>query len=221
MTYLVAGLAALWLAFSAGLIGEVVRLTSRDARAQVAADAAALAAIAENVPGGSSNPRPAAVEYADANGATLVECLCVDGSTAVQVTVELGGVRASARAVFDPDLLRPRPGAVDVSDLHPALAEAVGRLLSETGGSVHVVSGYRDPERQAELWADALARYDDPERADDWVAPPGTSMHERGLAVDLGGDLELAARIIARLGLPLHRPLDHEPWHFELVGPSP
>jgi hypothetical protein len=43
-------------------------------------------------------------------------------------------------------------------------------------------------------------------------------MHTRGLAVDLGGDLELAVRIIDELDLPLYRPLAHEPWHFELIG---
>ncbi|MEA2485709.1 MAG: D-alanyl-D-alanine carboxypeptidase, partial [Actinomycetota bacterium] len=56
------------------------------------------------------------------------------------------------------------------------------------------------------------------EAADDWVAPPGGSMHERGLAVDLGGDLQLAVRIVAQLHLPLWRPLMNEPWHFELIG---
>ena len=43
-------------------------------------------------------------------------------------------------------------------------------------------------------------------------------MHERGVAVDLGGDLQLAASLIARLHLPMWRPLPNEPWHFELAG---
>jgi hypothetical protein len=43
-------------------------------------------------------------------------------------------------------------------------------------------------------------------------------MHERGLAVDLGGDVEEAAELVRKLGLPLHRPLANEPWHFELAG---
>ena len=46
-------------------------------------------------------------------------------------------------------------------------------------------------------------------------------MHERGLAVDLAGDLDLAIEIIGRLDLPLHRPLPNEPWHFELLGSRP
>jgi hypothetical protein len=63
-----------------------------------------------------------------------------------------------------------------------------------------------------------LERYGDAEAADDWVARPGTSMHERGLAVDLGGDLVLAESLIIELGLPIHSPLPNEPWHFELLG---
>ena len=68
------------------------------------------------------------------------------------------------------------------------------------------------------MWADALRRYGSREAADDWVAPPGHSMHEKGLAIDLGGDLNLAARLVDELDLPLHRPLPHEPGHFELLG---
>jgi hypothetical protein len=43
-------------------------------------------------------------------------------------------------------------------------------------------------------------------------------MHERGLAVDLGGDLIRAVQLIEELDLPLYRPLANEPWHFELIG---
>jgi hypothetical protein len=43
-------------------------------------------------------------------------------------------------------------------------------------------------------------------------------MHQRGLAVDLGGDVDLAVRLIRRLDLPMWRPLPNEPWHFELAG---
>ena len=108
--------------------------------------------------------------------------------------------------------------ASSITGLHPALEEAVGRLLSASGGRVYLVSGFRDHQRQYELWVQALQRYGDPEIADNWVAPPGSSYHERGLAVDLGGDLALAARLVQQLGLPLWRPMSWEPWHFELSG---
>jgi len=81
---------------------------------------------------------------------------------------------------------------------------------------VSLVSGFRSSADQALLWETALDRYGDPEVADDWVARPGTSMHERGLAVDLSGDLDRAASLVRELGLPLIRPLANEPWHFQL-----
>lgn len=108
--------------------------------------------------------------------------------------------------------------ASSITGLHPTLEEAVSRLISASGGRVYLVSGFRDHQRQYELWVQALQRYGDPEVADNWVAPPGSSYHERGLAVDLGGDLNLAVRLIQQLGLPLWRPMSWEPWHFELSG---
>jgi len=108
--------------------------------------------------------------------------------------------------------------ASSITGLHPALEEAVRRLIAASGGRVYLVSGFRDHQRQYELWIQALQRYGDPEVADNWVAPPGSSYHERGLAVDLGGDLNLAARLVQELGLPLWRPMSWEPWHFELSG---
>lgn len=105
-----------------------------------------------------------------------------------------------------------------VAGMHPALAESVARLVSASGGRVWIVSGFRDTARQYQLWVQALEKYGDPEVANNWVAPPGHSYHERGLAVDLGGDLNLAVQIIQEMKLPLWRPMSWEPWHFELAG---
>jgi LAS superfamily LD-carboxypeptidase LdcB len=134
----------------------------------------------------------------------------------VQVEVALGGVHATARAVLDADLLMPASPATH--GLHPTLDRAVDILVESGRGDIHVVAGLRNHEEQEELWRTALTRYGRADRADDWVARPGTSMHEKGLAVDLGGDLDLAAALVDELGLPLHRPLGNEPWHFELIG---
>lgn len=136
----------------------------------------------------------------------------------MEVKVVTGGVIAEARAVLDVGLLAPGSSSFVQDDLHPLLARAVERVVSASKGSVWVVSGYRSREEQRALWGSALARFGAAEAADDWVARPGTSMHERGLAVDLGGDLDLAAALVRRLDLPLHRPLANEPWHFELTG---
>ena len=215
MTAVVAGITLLLgLALGSGT-AEVGSAASARARAQAAADAAALAAVAESSPSGEGRPVEAAADYAERNGARLVKCYCDVGATAMQVVVSVDGVVAEARAVMEPELLAP--AAVGSTDgLHPDLADAVGAIVTRSAGRVRVVSGLRSPERQAGLWADALRKYGSAEAADDWVARPGTSMHEKGLAVDLGGDLAEAVRLIDELDLPLHRPLPHEPWHFEL-----
>jgi D-alanyl-D-alanine carboxypeptidase-like protein len=198
--------------------GEIGVTTTFRTRAQTAADAAALAAVAESAPSGGGDPAGEAARYAALNGGTMIECLCEPGGTAMQVRVDVGGVIADARAVLDPNALRPLGLAFDGGGLDPRLESAVQTLVAAGHGAIRVVSGYRSSERQGELWAAALRRYGSPEAADDWVAPPGSSMHERGLAVDLGGDLELAGRLVAQLSLPLWRPLSNEPWHFELAG---
>jgi hypothetical protein len=105
-----------------------------------------------------------------------------------------------------------------LAGLHPTMGAAVQTLLRAAGGRVWVVSGYRDASHQQQLWFAALDRYGDPEVADNWVARPGHSMHEHGLAVDLGGDLEYAVHVIQELDLPLWRPMSWEPWHFEFFG---
>jgi hypothetical protein len=204
------------------VIGGVFRLEFQAAtlrtRAQVAADSAALAAVAESGPYGRALPEEVARFYAGRNGAQLLECNCEPGANVMQVRVAIATIRAEARAVIDPQEIVPSSVAFDARGLNPRLARAVEVLIESSGGRVHVRSGYRSPRRQAELWGAALNRYGDPEIADNWVAPPGRSMHTRGLAVDIGGDVELAVRLIEELDLPLYRPLAHEPWHFELVG---
>jgi D-alanyl-D-alanine carboxypeptidase/Putative Flp pilus-assembly TadE/G-like len=197
---------------------DVARITWERAQAQTAAEAAALAAVAESGPYGSGDPSLQARKFARANGAEVVECLCDQGATAMEVKVSLGRVTAAARAVLDPSLLRASSVAFSDAGLQPQLADAVRRLVGAAHGAVRVVSGFRSRQQQTMLWHQALARYGNPQVADQWVAPPGDSMHERGLAVDLGGDLHLALTLIDDLHLPMWRPLAHEPWHFELLG---
>jgi hypothetical protein len=221
VTLISCGLSCLLALLSAAFAVQLSHVSTLRARAQTAADSAALAAVAESSPYGQGLHEKAAVDYAHANGAELLECLCRAGATAAQVRVEVEGVMAEARAVFDPEAMVPAPVpsfASGMDHLHPSLERAVRRLIQVAAGRLQVVSGYRSTERQAELWEQALARYGNAEAADDWVARPGTSMHEKGLAVDLAGDLELAVELIGRHGLPLHRPLPNEPWHFELLG---
>ena len=94
------------------------------ARAQSAADAAALAAVTEQAPilQAGKDPEQAAREAAESNGATLRSCDCPVGATQATVEVALSPrlsflsgwfgrhVHAEARAALDPDVLTYRDG---------------------------------------------------------------------------------------------------------------
>jgi hypothetical protein len=218
MSVLVLALSTAFAMVLGGLFRVEFEAATLRTRAQVAADSAALAAVAESGPYGRASPEEIARLYASRNGAQLLECKCEPGANVMQVRVAIATVRAEARAVIDPQEILPSSVAFNARGLNPRLARAVEVLIESSGGRVYVRSGYRSAQRQAELWGAALNRYGDPEIADNWVAPPGRSMHTRGLAVDIGGDLDLAVRLIEELDLPMYRPLAHEPWHFELVG---
>jgi hypothetical protein len=218
MSVLVLALSTAFAMVLGGLFRVEFEAATLRTRAQVAADSAALAAVAESGPYGAASPEEVARLYAGRNGAQLLECNCEPGANVMQVRVAIAATRAEARAVIDPQEIVPSSVAFDARGLNPRLARAVEVLIESSGGRVYVRSGYRSPRRQAELWGAALHRYGDPEIADNWVAPPGRSMHSRGLAVDIGGEVELAVRLIEELDLPMYRPLSHEPWHFELVG---
>lgn len=213
MTVLLAAIFTILSMSFAAFVSTIGEIGVDRARAQTAADAAALAAAAETAPYGSLRPEDAARSLARRNGAQLTACRCRPGGRWAEVTVELGGIPATARAEIDVARVGRAPA---VDGLHPRLARAVERLLAASRGRVWVTSGGRTRAEQEALWAAAVARYGDAEVADDWVARPGTSAHERGLAVDLGGDLTVAVRLVDELRLPLHRPMSWEPWHFEL-----
>lgn len=101
-----------------------------------------------------------------------------------------------------------------------ALLKAVNRMIADSGGKAKINSRRRSTKRQAQLWEAALKKYGSPEKARKWVAPPGKSKHEHGLAIDLGY-ADAATRKwfhdnAARYGLEF--PLSNEPWHVEIKG---
>jgi LAS superfamily LD-carboxypeptidase LdcB len=73
--------------------------------------------------------------------------------------------------------------------LDSSFSGALMRMILASGGRLRINSGYRSVERQTELWNAALKKYGSPEAARRWVAPPGHSNHNRGIAADLAGDL--------------------------------
>lgn len=97
--------------------------------------------------------------------------------------------------------------------------------------TLRIMSGYRSPERQQQLWDAALKKYGSADAARKWVAPPGNSQHNHGNAADLSFDgagttakLSSAGQaamqwVHANAGqFGLTFPLGNEPWHVEVAG---
>lgn len=76
------------------------------------------------------------------------------------------------------------------------------------GNKFHIISGWRSTAKQAVLYAKYLAG------TGNLAARPGTSNHERGLAIDHGPHSTAADRAVARQ-FRLHYPVRGEPWHVE------
>jgi uncharacterized protein YcbK (DUF882 family) len=93
--------------------------------------------------------------------------------------------------------------------LAPALQVALGRAEALLGRPVPITSGYRSPADQARLWAQrALNPYP--------VARPGTSAHERGVAVDVPRSfVPVLLTVAGQAGLCHPYPVA-DPVHFEL-----
>lgn len=84
----------------------------------------------------------------------------------------------------------------------------VQKILDESGGKVTISSGFRSRAEQQRLYDLYLSGQGN------LAAKPGHSAHESGMAVDFGGDLELAAKLAAKYGL--YQSVAGEPWHFTM-----
>lgn len=105
---------------------------------------------------------------------------------------------------------------VDMSRLNPAVLKNFKAMVQEygelTGKSVTVTSAYRSAEQQAALHAK------DPKM----TAPPGRSLHQFGLALDVDHKEGTGLNEMDKLGLMrkygFTRPVGGEPWHIEPAG---
>lgn len=104
----------------------------------------------------------------------------------------------------------------EVNGLNKEFESALNRMIKDSGGRIKVTSGYRSSKRQAELYAQAIKKYGSEKAARKWVAPPGKSNHNHGLAADIAGDKKWAHQNAAKYGL--HFPLAHEDWHVEPIN---
>lgn len=188
-----------------GLVPLGVAVRER-AAARTAADAAALAGAIEG--------EHAARRLADANGGELVTFQRTGDEVLVRVRVGDAAADARARAISRSAPPASGPGAAagrGRRGLAPAMLAALARADGLLGHPVQVVSGLRTRAEQQALWD---RRHTNPYP----VARPGTSDHERGLAVDVGRSsvAELAA-VAAQAGLCQPLPAT-DPVHFVVCG---
>lgn len=112
-----------------------------------------------------------------------------------------------------------------------------------TGLGLYVASGYRTEEKQKELMDERVKKYMSQgylrgkaeKMARQWVAEPGTSEHQLGMAVDINADVSVSSSEEVygwleensyKYGFIQRYPLDkvditgisHEPWHYRYVG---
>ncbi len=173
------------------------------ARARTAADAAALAGAAEG--------EDAARDVAEANGGELLH-IETNGDE-VRVRVRFGDVDAYARARAT---VRAVPGAGGAAadgrvGLAPTMLAALARADGLLGEAVPIVSGLRTRAQQQALWD---RRHTNPYP----VARPGTSDHERGLAVDVPRHV-VADLVAVADEAGLCQPLpESDPVHFVVCG---
>lgn len=105
--------------------------------------------------------------------------------------------------------------AVSYSGLHPQLRNLVRnlpRVAAYHGIRYRITSAYRSPQKQAALYRAYLAG-----QTPYPVAPPGTSLHERGVAIDIVSDNpQKLAALLTSAGLLWGGMAD--PVHFTLKG---
>jgi hypothetical protein len=108
--------------------------------------------------------------------------------------------------------------------MNPEFNTALERLFAEAPPEIRsglqVYSGYRSPERQAELWENAVREHGSEAAARRWVAPPGRSQHNHGNAADLRFASDEVRNYVhqnaGNYGLAF--PLSNENWHIELAS---
>ena len=143
-----------------------------------------------------------------------------------------------------PELACPDPRFPEVK-LERQAAESLTACIQAVGGQKDIlpVSGWRSQEEQQAIWNDTLAKEGE-KFTRQYVALPGCSEHQTGLAIDLGltadeidfirpefpddGVCGAFRQRAAEYGFVLRYPagkesvtgIAHEPWHFRYVGIS-
>ena len=130
-------------------------------------------------------------------------------AVSTKLTVATGPMSDGANGM---QFIRLEPG-VTLNGVNPELMKNFLGMVQEygetTGKSIVVTSGYRSTVQQAALYRR------DPKKA----APPGRSLHEFGLALDVNSkDLNELEKLGLMRKYGFTRPVGGEPWHTEAAG---
>jgi hypothetical protein len=108
--------------------------------------------------------------------------------------------------------IKSKSSDVNLSNVNPHLLGRLSALAAINNKQIVVVSGFRSSEKQQELYDGYINHKPGYNKA----AKPGTSNHEKGLAVDIEGwATSLPESTFIKFGL--HRPVTGENWHVELL----
>lgn len=167
--------------------------------------------------------------YADDEAALSVvnEIMGMGRASAAAGTVGASGP-TSARAALISRAQAAGKGTDHVDGLSEEFATNLAAMMDDAPPGIReglqIGSGYRSEDRQAQLFAEAVAKYGSPEAARKWVAPPGNSQHNHGQAVDIwynGVRLDKAPAEVREwvhanaAAYGLRFPMSWESWHIE------
>lgn len=142
---------------------------------------------------------------------------------------------------YEPKLMTLTNGQQIDEGIYPSLQKMFDAMRAQ-GYYPEVVSGYRSEEKQEDIFENKFASFREQgyskkearELTEQWVAEPGTSEHETGLAVDINPDRDKSGDEVYRwlsenahkYGFIKRYPEDktditgisNEPWHYRYVG---
>jgi len=113
----------------------------------------------------------------------------------------------------------------DFQRIHPRMRDSLLRMM-RANPEVGIGQGYRSPQQQEAMFTDRYVE-SDTETDVKWkgkywkrvkgapAAPPGRSMHEIGLAVDMVGDISWMNANASKFGLKHFGGVNGEPWHVQ------
>jgi zinc D-Ala-D-Ala carboxypeptidase len=142
-------------------------------------------------------------------------------SSASTTASPIDAVRGQHRGPLgEPDDVVPTPRRIrGGGNLDPALVGALRQAAADAaydGVELYVKSGWRSPEYQQQLLNEAISKYGSEAEATRWVAPPNTSAHVKGDAVDIGPSGAAAWLSEHGAAYGLCQIYANEPWHYEL-----